>query len=89
MSGAAAVVAVVLSVFFLVGVAVGIVTVIAVSSRRAGKRADKAVRPDRAPVASRRTWPYLDEASPDDDEPGEPSSWPTRGGAESGPVGWS
>lgn len=85
MSGAAAVVAVVLSVFFLVGVAVGIVMVIAVSSRRA----DKAVRPDRAPVASRRTWPYLDEASPDDDEPGEPASWPTRGGTESGPVGWS
>ncbi len=68
MSGAAAVVAVVLFVFFLVGVAVGIVMVIAVSVRRASR----AVRPERVPVAPPRTWPYLDEADPGDDEPGEP-----------------
>ncbi len=77
MSGAAAVVAVVLFVFFLVGVAVGIVIVIAMSARRA----DKAVRLARVPVAPRRTWPYLDEEDPDDDEPGESPWWPTRGGS--------
>jgi MFS superfamily sulfate permease-like transporter len=66
--GAAAVVAVVLVILFLVGVAVGIVMVVAVSVRRAGK----AVRPERKPVELRRTWPYLDEADLDDNEPGEP-----------------
>lgn len=74
--GAAAVVAVVLFVVFLVGVTVGIAFVVAMSVRRA----NGAVRPDHEPAASRRTWPYLDEADPDDDEPSEPPSWPTRAG---------
>lgn len=74
--GAAAVVAVVLLVVFLVGVTVGIIFVIAMSVRRA----NRAVRPDHEPAAPRRRWPYLDQADPDDDEPGEPPSWPTRGG---------
>ncbi len=73
--GAAAVVAVVLLVVFLVGVTVGIAFVIAMSVRRA----NRAVRPDREPAAPRRTWSDLDETDPDDDEPGEPPSWPTRG----------
>lgn len=75
MSVAAAVTAIVLLVIFLVGIAVGIIVVFAMSARRA----DKAERQDLPPEAPRADWPYLGEPDPDDDEPGQPSGWPERG----------
>ena len=65
MSDAAAVMAIVLFVFFLVGVTVGITVVIAMSARRARHSGSP-----RAPgKATRDLWPYLRQAGPDDDEP--------------------
>ena len=73
---AAAVMAIVLFLFFLVGVATGIVVVIALSARRA----HKADRRDRRPGPRRAGWPYLNEPDPDDDEPDEYPWWQARGG---------
>ena len=61
MSAAADLMAVIMFVFFLVGVAVGIVIVIAVSARRA----HKAHRQHRRAALSRRTWPYRDQVRTD------------------------
>jgi MFS superfamily sulfate permease-like transporter len=70
---AAAVMAVVLFLFFLVGVAVGVLVVIAVSARRAHKAAPAvAPRP--------QTWPYRSGSAPDEGEPDEPPWWQTRSG---------
>ena len=66
---AAAVTAIVLFLFFLTGVATGILVVIAMSARRAHKKAD---RPDPPPGTPRVGWPYLNEPDSDDDEPDEP-----------------
>ena len=66
MSPTADVMAIVLFVFFAVGVAVGIVTVIALSARRADKT-DRWRRPSAAPAA--------DAGYFDDDEPGEEPPW--------------
>jgi hypothetical protein len=68
MSDATAVTAIVLFLFFLTGVATGIVVVIAFSARRA----HQAKRPDPSPGTPRPGWPYLNEPGPDDDEPDEP-----------------
>jgi hypothetical protein len=73
---AAAVMAIVLFLFFLVGVATGIVVVIALSARRA----HKAYRRDQLPGPARARWPYLNELDPDDDESDEPPWWQARGG---------
>jgi hypothetical protein len=80
MSLAAGVIAIVLVVFFLVGVAVGVIVVFALSARRA----DKAEREEPWPQAPRADWPYLGDPDPDpdpdDEEPGPPSWWQDRGG---------
>ena len=73
---AAAVMAIVLCLFFLVGGAVGVLVVIAVSARRAHKAVPQA-RPVAAPP---RTWPYLPGHDPDEGGPDEPSWWHARGG---------
>jgi hypothetical protein len=79
MSAAADVMAVVLFAFFLVGIVVGVIVVIALSVRKTGRR----YRPDRA---ARDEWPYQppDPGSrPDDDEPGRspgPPWWQPRDG---------
>lgn len=65
MSGAGAVMAVVLFVFFLVGVTVGIIAVIAWSARRAGQEH----RQNRRATPPVRTWPYRNEAGTNADEP--------------------
>lgn len=57
MSAAADVMAVIMFVFFLVGVMVGIVVVVALSACRA----DKAYRQNRRAALARRTWPYRDQ----------------------------
>ena len=67
---AAAVTAIVLFLFFLTGVATGILVVIAMSARRAHTKAD---RPDPSPRTPGVGWPYLNEPDPDNDEPAEPS----------------
>jgi hypothetical protein len=67
---AAGVMAIVLFLFFLVGVAVGVLLVVAVSARRA----HKAVRP----VAPPTTWPHLPGPGPDDSAPDEPAWWHAR-----------
>ncbi len=72
---AAAVIAVVLFVFFLVGVAIGIIAVAALSARRAHKAAR---RPGPAAPPPRR-WPYVSETGPDDQGPDEPPWWQARG----------
>lgn len=72
---AAAVMAIVLFVFFLAGIGVGIIAVYAVSVRRAGKADGQ----DHSPEAPRDEWPYLNEAGPDD-EPDEPPWWQARTG---------
>ena len=74
MSGAA-VMAIVLFVFFLVGVGVGVVAVVALSARRA----DREDRRNRSLGMPPGEWPYLNELDPDDDEPDEPPWWQTRG----------
>ena len=73
---AAAVTAIVLFLFFLVGVATGIAVVIALSARRA----HKAERLDQLPAPPRAGWPYLNEPDLDDDESDEPPWWQARGG---------
>lgn len=73
---AAAVMAIVLFVFFLAGVAVGVILVAALSARRAH---NSGRRPD-PPAPSPRRWPYAPETGPDDDGPGEPPWWHARGG---------
>ena len=65
---AAAVMAIVLFLFFLVGVAVGVLVVIALSTRSADKTVS---RPD--------TWPYRSGPDPDQGEPDEPPWWQQRG----------
>ena len=71
MSATADVMAVVLFVFFAVGVAVGVVVVIALSARRVD-RADRWNRRPGTPVAR--------SGYSDDDEPGDDSPWwQTRG----------
>lgn len=68
---AADVMAIVLFLFFLVGVAVGVLVVVAVSARRAHK-----ARPALAPPPS--TWPYRPGHDPDETESNEPG-WHVRG----------
>ena len=75
MSNAAAVMAIVMFVFFLAGVGVGIIVVIALSARRA----DKADRWNRRARTPRGESAYLAEAEADDDEPNEPPWWQARG----------
>ena len=74
MSVTADVMAIVLFVFFAVGVAVGVVVVIALSARRADQ-ADRWSRRQGTPPARSGYSGYSD-----DDEPGdEPPWWQTRG----------
>jgi hypothetical protein len=72
---AAAVMAIVLFLFFLVGVAVGVLVVIAVSARRAHKTV-----PQDRPVAPPppKTWPYRPGPGPDEGGPDEPPWWRAR-----------
>jgi hypothetical protein len=72
---AADVMAIVLFLFFLVGVAVGVLVVVAVSARRAHKAG-----PPLPPVApSPSAWPYRPGHDPDEREPNEPPWWHARG----------
>ena len=78
MSGAADVMAAVLLAFFLAGIAVGVVLVIAWSVRRASRegwegRVDRGIRP-----APEDEWPYRSPADPDGDEPHQPPWWQAR-----------
>jgi hypothetical protein len=75
MSGAA-VIAIVLFVFFALGVTVGIIVVAALSARRAHRTARR-IGPG-APLPGR--WPYLPETDPDDDGPDGPAWRQARGG---------
>ena len=68
MSNAAAVMSIVLLAFFLAGVTVGIIAVIAVSARRAGTAARRA-HPARSPGYAAMSPSGPD---PDDDEPANP-----------------
>ena len=69
---AADVMAMVLFLFFLVGVVVGVLVVVAVSARRAHKAG--------SPVApSPSAWPYLPGHDPDERESNEPPWWHVRG----------
>jgi hypothetical protein len=72
---AAAVMAIVLLLFFLAGVTVGVLTVVAMSARRA----HKAVRAVEPPP---RTWPYISGREPDDNGPDEPPWWHARSGGD-------
>jgi len=69
---AADVMAIILFAFFLVGVAVGVIVVIASSARRAHKAARR-IGPATPPLSRR---PYVPEI---DDGPDEPPWWQTRG----------
>lgn len=69
---AADVMAIVLFLFFLAGVAVGVLVVVAVSARRAHKAG-----PPLPPPPS--TWPYLPGHDPDERESNEPPGWHVRG----------
>jgi hypothetical protein len=71
---AADVMAIVLFLFFLVGVAVGVLVVVAVSGRRAHKAGPPL--PPVAPPPS--TWPYWPGHDPDERESSEPG-WHARG----------
>jgi hypothetical protein len=73
---ATAVMAIVLFLFFLVGVAVGVLGVIAWSARRAHKTVPQA-QPVAAPPG---TWPYLPGHDPDEGGPDEPPWWHARSG---------
>jgi MFS superfamily sulfate permease-like transporter len=73
---AAAVMAIVLFLFFLLGVAVGVLVVIALSARRAHKPVRR-IRPVTPPP---RKWPYRPEPDPDDRGPEEPPWWHARSG---------
>ena len=68
---AADVMAIVLFLFFLVGVAVGVLVVVAVSARRA----HKAGPPVALPPSS---WPYRPRHDPDEREANEPPWWHVR-----------
>jgi hypothetical protein len=72
----AAALAVVLLLFFLIGVAVGVLVVTAVSARRA-HRAVPPVQPVAPPSG---TWPYPPGHDPDEGGPDEPPWWHARGG---------
>jgi hypothetical protein len=72
MSDAAAVTAIVLFLIFFVGIAVGVVTVIAMSARR---RADRESRPQGPAPRAQSGWPNPDEPGSDDDPPDEPGWW--------------
>ena len=74
---AAAVMAIVLLLFFLVGVAVGVLVVIAMSARRAHKAVPQ-LRPVAPPPPG--TWPYLPGSGPGEAGPGEPPWWHARSG---------
>jgi hypothetical protein len=78
MSLAVGVIAIVLVVFFLVGVAVGVIVVFALSARRV----DKAEHEEPSPRAPQADWPFPGEPEPDpdDEEPGQPPWWQDRGG---------
>jgi hypothetical protein len=76
MSAAADVMAAIMFAFFLVGVTVGIVVVIALAARRA----DKAARQRHWATASPRTWPHRNDAGADDEGPDEAGWRPSRGG---------
>jgi hypothetical protein len=73
---AAALMAIVLFLFFLVGAAVGVLVVIAVSARRA----HKAVPQARPVAALPGTWPYPPGHDPGESGPDEPPWWHVRGG---------
>lgn len=73
---AAAVMAIILFAFFLVGVAVGVLVVIAMSARRADKAARR-IGPAAPPQAR---WPYRPGTDSDDDGPDEPPWWQARDG---------
>ncbi len=64
--------AIILFLFLLVGVAVGVLAVIALSARRA----HTAVRYVPPPPPA---WPYLAGRDPDESDPDGPPRWPTRG----------
>jgi len=72
----AAVMGIVLFVFFLVGFGVGIIVVIALSARKADKATRRAVPP--TPPGK---WPYLPEVGPNDHVPDKPPWWQERGGS--------
>jgi MFS superfamily sulfate permease-like transporter len=72
---AAAVMVIVLFIFFLVGFAIGIIVVMALSARRA----DKAARRIQPVTPPQRMWPYLPERDPDDEGPDEPPWWQRHG----------
>ena len=72
----AAVMAIVLFLFFLVGTAVGVLVVIAVSARRAHKAVPQ-VQPVAPPPG---TWPYVPGHDPDEGGSDEPPWWHARGG---------
>jgi hypothetical protein len=72
----AAVLAIVFFLFLLVGVAVGVLVVIAVSARRAHQAVPQ-VRPVAPPAG---TWPYLPGHDPGEGGPDEPPWWHERGG---------
>jgi len=71
---AAAVIAIVLFLFFLVGVAVGVLVVIAVSARRAHRAQGRPVAPPP------ETWPYLPGPGPDEGSADGPPWWHARSG---------
>jgi len=74
---AAVVIAIVLFVFFVLGVTVGIIVVAALSARRAHRAARRIGLAARPPGG----WPYLPETDPDDDDgPDEPAWRQARGG---------
>jgi hypothetical protein len=73
---AAGVIAIVLFIVFLVGIAAGVVVVIAMSARRADKTARRTGPAARPP----ERWPYLSETDPDDQWPDEPPWRQARGG---------
>ena len=73
---AAAVMAVVLLLFFLVGVAVGVLVVIALSARRAHKAVPE-VRPVAPPPG---TWPDPPGSDSQEGGPDEPPWWHARDG---------
>ena len=77
---AAAVMAIVFFLFFLVGVAAGVLVVIAVAARRAHQTVPQA-RPVAPPP---RTWPHRPgpgpyERGPDEGSTDEPAWWRARG----------
>lgn len=72
----AAVVAIVLVLFFLVGAAVGFLVVVAVSARRA----HKAVPQVRPVVPRPGAWPHLPGPGSDESDPDDVPWWRAQGG---------